>query len=151
MEKENLLAALERFIAQRPGLEVGNYFSDWRDVDGRRAYNSEVRAIGRDLSDARLLLAAVTRATAIAAADIVDASRRAFSGRLEFMRLGDKIGVEYCTGQYWPTEYRKAVCAVLAAALWAYYREHCNCDTGDEIRATARRNLGVGIQRRWFS
>lgn len=35
------------------------------------------------------------------------------------------VGVGYCTGQYFPTEYRRAVCAVLASALWDYVREHC--------------------------
>src|SRR3990167_287401 len=32
--------------------------------------------------------------------------------------------IDYCTGQYFPTEYRKAACAVLASALWAWTREH---------------------------
>lgn len=30
--------------------------------------------------------------------------------------------LDYCTGQYWSTEYRRAVCAVLARALWDYWR-----------------------------
>ncbi len=36
-----------------------------------------------------------------------------------------KVTIEYTTGQYMPTEYRKAVCAVLASALWEYTRDKC--------------------------
>lgn len=36
----------------------------------------------------------------------------------------DVATVDYCTGQYFPTEYRRAVCAVLASALWDYTREN---------------------------
>lgn len=33
--------------------------------------------------------------------------------------------LDYCTGQYWPTEYRKAACAVLASAVWSWMRDEC--------------------------
>lgn len=85
--------------------------------------------------------------------------------------------LDYCTGQYWPTEYRKAACAVLASAIWDWMREHCmpapmarhasdtrDCyiwknasgrsaivSAGDYLRAAARREFGATIARRWFN
>jgi len=56
MEKQDIINALYTFAHKRPGLEPRNYISDWRDVEGRRAYNSESRAITRDLQHARVLL-----------------------------------------------------------------------------------------------
>jgi hypothetical protein len=35
-----------------------------------------------------------------------------------------KIRIHYTTGQYYPTEYRRAVASVAASALWDYVREH---------------------------
>jgi hypothetical protein len=32
--------------------------------------------------------------------------------------------LDYCTGQYFPTEYRRAACAVLASALWSAKRDN---------------------------
>jgi hypothetical protein len=58
--------------------------------------------------------------------------------------------VDYCTGQYFPTEYRRAVCSVLSSALWDYFRTN-GADTGDDIRRTARRELGRSIASRWFN
>lgn len=49
-DRTTILAALDRFIRQRPGLEFANY-GDWS------AYRAEVRSIGRDLQHARTLLA----------------------------------------------------------------------------------------------
>ena len=59
------------------------------------------------------------------------------------------IRVHWCAGQYWPTEYRRGVAASLAYALWDYWRES-GCDTGDKIRAEARRSLSRAVSRRFF-
>ena len=110
-EREQILSALDRFTRQRAGLEFGNY----GDVS---AYRSEQRAITRDLHDFRTLLAAVSWRN-IPEQTLKDAFR-AFSGRLTW----ENGKLSYCTGQYFPTEYRKAACAVLASALWDYTREN---------------------------
>lgn len=112
-ERENILSALSAWVRQRPGLEFGNY----GDVS---AYRSEMRSITKDLHHAETLLAAVAWRESITAADL-KAAFRAFSGRLTW----DGKKLSYCAGQYWPTEYRKAVCAVLSQALWDYYRDGC--------------------------
>lgn len=142
--KTEILNALERFINQRPGLEPGNYISDWRDVEGRRAYYSDSRAITRDLNQARELLRAVSWRDSITAQDLIEASK---GDRLTITATDDGVvSVDYCTGQYWSVEYRAAVCRVLSNALWEYWREN-----GGHPLAAARRELPRAIVRRFFN
>lgn len=162
-ERVNIIAALYRWIAQRPGLEFGNY-------GNVPAYRSELRSITKDLHHARTLIRAV-ELSSISAEDITRAFHRAFSGRLTW----NGIALEYCTGQYWPTEYRRAVCAVMASALWEHKREHCmpaptykhygsatdhpmqtvalydGKRAGDWLRAKFRQQFGRGIASRFFN
>ena len=124
----------------------------------------------------------------------------AFSGRLTWRAAGEKcdtckgegtLGTERnqcytckctgkyprnelddCVGQYWPTEYRAAACAVLASALWAYWRAGMTPDGkrtetfsdgigtyevdtynglrfADAVQKVARRELSRGVASRW--
>lgn len=152
-DRNAILQALGAFARQRPGLDPRNYISHGMDREGRSAYRSECRSITRDLHDVNALLAAVSWRESITAQDLREAAERAYSGRLSIVDTPKGIGLDYCTGQYWPTEYRKAVCAVLSHALWYYWRK----DVGgvehkaDHIRKIARRELGSGIASRWFS
>lgn len=113
-ERDAILHALRRWIAQRPGLEFGNY----GEV---AAYRSEQRSIARDKREAETLLAYVERHPSIDAARLREAFRSAYSGRLSW----DGTRLDYTTGQYWPTEYRRAACAVLASAIWDWLRDEC--------------------------
>lgn len=163
--KQNLLNALRAFIQQRSGMDPQNY-GDWK------AYRAESRSVTKDLHHARALLSYVACRDSITAERIVAASRGAFSGRLTIEPRGkDGFAVSYCTGQYFPTEYRRAVCAVLASAIWDWAREECmpsgvlvhNSETGetfkryeglragDYLRRFARRELGRSIAGRFFS
>lgn len=110
-ERELILANLDAFVRQRSGM-------DYRDYSDAASYRSEQRSITRDLRDYRTLRAAVQWREGIDAAALKEAFR-AFSGRLTWN--GKRL--DYCTEQYFPTEYRKAACAVLAAALWDYTRD----------------------------
>lgn len=159
--KQQIIAALRTFIGQRPGLEYGNYGNPV-------AYRAEMRAITKDLHQARELLRYVELRESISAADILKASESAYSGRLT---IGADATIDYCTGQYWPTEYRRAVCAVMASAIWAWTRDQCmpaptlhhNSETGetlhrykgqragDYLRASLKREFGRGMAARWFS
>jgi hypothetical protein len=183
-KKQQIIAAMYAFIGQRPGLEYGNY----GDVPN---YRAEVRAIGKDLTQARQLLRYVELRASITADDLIEASKRAYSGRLtitardsfECMSCAHKwtntahvadvadicpkckkehiyyrpagFAVDYCTGQYFPTEYRKAACAVLSQAIWAWTSAHCMpADTakpGDYLRASLKREFGRGMASRWFN
>lgn len=144
--KEKYIAALFKFVGQRPGLEFRNYGS-------AAAYRSEMRRITRQRHDFRRLAHEIELASGISAENLVDAARSAFSGRLTFVEKGDKVGVDYCAGQYFPTEYRAAACAVLASALWDHYRSDIPPETenkGDKLRAKFRRMFGASIASRWF-
>lgn len=119
MNRETILNALHKFASQRPGLEFGNY-------GDLKAYRAEMRSITKDLAHARTLLRAVELRESITAEQIIEAADHAYSGRLSInVRDDGKVVIDYCTGQYWPTEYRRAVCAVLSAVLWAYWRDEC--------------------------
>ena len=193
-ERDRMLIALRAWIAQRPGLEFGNY----GDVS---VYRAELRSITRDLHDARTLLQYVEARPDITADMLREAFRSAYSGRLSWhycphgLTGRTQCGIckrvwcaecepapsalchwchgnggaqskpgtgylEYCTGQYWPTEYRRAACAVLASAIWDYWREDimpprgtefCVPSLGDALRARGKRIFGARIQRRWFN
>ena len=131
--KAELIESLRQFAAQRPGLEFANYGS-------AASYRAESRRITRQLADARALLAAVESRDSITAENMLAELR----GRLTWKGSG----LDYCTGQYWPVEYRAAVCRSLSSVLWAFWRD-CGFDRAG-IRAFAARTFGSGIRNRWF-
>lgn len=141
--KSAILAALAAWINQRPGLQYGNYGDP-------NAYQAEYRSIRKDGAQAHLLLSAVATSP-ITAEELIEAFS-AFSGRLTW----NGTELDYVTGQYWPTEYRRAACAVLAQALWSHYREEfCKNKKPSESDGTAIRRkfriwFGRTIQSRWF-
>jgi len=140
INRSALLDNLSAFLESRPGLQPGNYAT-------AADYRAEYRRINNDLKAGRRLLAAVGWRESITAGDILAASRRAYSGRLA---IDPATGViDYCTGQYYPTEYRRAVCAVLALALWDHAR--ADHDNGDELRRYFRREFGANLGRRFFN
>lgn len=67
------------------------------------------------------------------------------TGRLTFDSARNAL--DYCTGQYFPTEYRAAVCRTLSNAIWRFYRDNVTPD----VRAFARETFGRGIASRWFN
>lgn len=156
--KNQLLEALYAWIRQRPGLEYGNYGDP-------ASYRAELRGITKDLHHARQLLRSV-ELSSISGEELLKAFS-AYGGRMTWD--GNKL--DYCTGQYWPTEYRKVVCAIAAEALWTHKRNHCmpqpvlmhNSETGetveryqdlragDWLRRSFRREYGKAIQARWFN
>ena len=185
--KKSITDALRVFVRQRPGLEYGNYGDP-------ASYRAEVRSIGKDLKQAEQLLRAVELRDGITGEALLSAFR-AFSGRLSCTATRhqytaadcpgrpcstgcDHIGgpwtvhLSYCTGQYFPTEYRRAVAAICAAALWDYIREQCMpaprrigddhgrdvylwqgaeyLSGGDWLRRYFRREFGRSIASRWF-
>lgn len=166
-DKERILIALENFVSQRPGLEPGNY-SDWR------SYRSEAAGVTRDRHHFDRLCRYVAMHESITA-DMLRVAFCAFSGRLTLTETDGKTRLDYCTGQYFPTEYRKAACAVLASAIWDWTREHCmpapsgvkltrscgefsaqhdNIDgltPGDWLRRHFRREFGAHLAGKYFN
>ena len=148
--KTEILYALRTFAQKRPQLEYVNYGNP-------SSYLKESRAITRDLNHARKLLGKVERSS-ITAQDLIVASNEAFCGRLTIIpanSYSDEFRIEYCVGQYFATEYRKAVCAVLARALWNHWREDRKdgdiMTTGQQLRAIARSELGASLARAYFN
>lgn len=163
-KKQQIITAMYAFIGQRAGLEFGNYGDPV-------AYRAEQRAITKDRHHARQLIRDVELRGSISADDILTAAKSAYSGRLTIVTRDDgKVSVDYCTGQYFPTEYRRAVCAVMASVLWVWKRDQCmpeptlhhNSETGetvqrynglragDYLRAGFKREYGRGLASRWF-
>jgi hypothetical protein len=138
MDKCHIISALYRHIAQRSGIDIRNYYD-------REAAMGDYRMILRDGRHARAMLRAVELSSMTA--DNLIFGFRAYSGRLSYDAAR---GCEYVTGQYFPTEYRAAACAVLANALQRHYGTD---ETGFSVKrahAWAKRNLGRAIANRWF-
>jgi hypothetical protein len=135
--RTEILEAMARFVAQRSGIDGRNYGGS------REAFLGDYRRILRDGREARALLRVVELSTCLPDSILVDVLK---SGRLTWN--GKRL--DYCAGQYFPTEYRAAVCRALASVLWNYWRDGGRY-TADQIRAAAKSNLGRGITRRWFN
>lgn len=175
MKKQQMIEALRRFINQRSGIEFRNYdCGDWKRT--RESFMGDYRPILRHGRHARAMLAAVEACDGISEQSLIEASR-AYSGRLQFVDRDGGVSVDYTTGQYFPTEYRAAACAVLASALWSHYRDSLtNPDgkvtrshgsgtfrseseydgyngftAGEVIRAKAYKAFGRAIARTWFN
>lgn len=164
--KSEICVLLRAFINQRPNLDFANYGC-------ATSYRSELRGITRQRADALQLLRAVELRENISAKDLIAAFETAFCGRLSLVEIKGKPALEYCAGQYYPTEYRAAVCAVLSSVLWNWVRVDCmpagrlvhNSETGetferygpkdqragDFIRDFFKREFGRGIASRWFN
>lgn len=129
-ERAAILTALDRWIRQRPGLEYANYGNP-------TSYRSELRSISRDGREAKTLLQAVRWREQSITLPMLREAFRAYSGRLTWTWDAEagKGALSYVTGQYWPTEYRKAACAVLASALWAAARESMPAVSGYQVQS----------------
>ncbi len=111
--KSGALRALLVFAAQNPGFEWANYATgNW--AESARAHRGDSRPVSRQWSKIMSLLWACRD---LSDADLIAASNRAFSGRLQFVEKNGAWSVDYCAGQYWPTEYRLASVTVLEAAI----------------------------------
>lgn len=143
--KEALLTALSKFVHQRPGFERGNY-STVAD------YQADVRRATRDLNDCRRLLMAVALSS-ITAEDICTQSQ----GTRLAISVGPPLRIDYTPCQYYHTEFRAAVCALLACCYSLYQRDKATSlvalDGGtvrEGVAKIARLRFDRGMARRWF-
>jgi hypothetical protein len=194
-ERATIITALYNWIAQRPGLDFANYGdvsayrSELRSITKDLNHARQlIRAVELSSISATAIKSAFSRAFSgrlqwqeeakcegCGATFWSDYNRApgAFHGQCKCSTAGQFVNrpltgrgrLDYCTGQYWPTEYRRAVCAVMASALWEHTREHCmpkkkdgpggpalydGKTAGDFIRARFRKEFGRGIASRWF-
>ena len=133
MNTQEIKSALRAFVAQRPGF-------DYRKYNTASAYRADQKRTMRDKADALALINAFP-----------DEAARGFlekhlDGRLRLD--GDQL--EYTAAQYYPTEYRAAVCRAVSDALrslsWAQSQERLA-----ETRKRMARIVGRGCANRWFS
>ena len=139
--KSEICTMLRAFVAQRSGLDWRNYASDWRDKSGMSALRSDRNRILQHGRDARALLSFVEHSPM----PLEFLMRELETGRLTFDP--SRNALDYCTGQYFPTEYRAAVCRTLAIAIWRFYRDNVTPD----VRKFARETFGRAIASRWFN
>lgn len=132
MSKTQLLELLHRFNNQRAGFDFANY-------GDRASYNADARPVAKQRLQNVELLAFIARCESITPEAIANELR----GRLE---LTEK-GLHYTTGQYFPTEYRRALRSALVSILWTWFREQCECDTREKIKAAFRRNFSRSIAK----
>jgi hypothetical protein len=140
MNKELIINKLLTFANSRPGLDPNNY-ADYK------GFRSEQRETLKDLAHARTLIQAVAATPAITGELMVEKIQR---GDRLFMATND-FDIYYTAGQYYPTEYRKAVCRFCADLLWQYVRAAYPHFDGTDIRASFRRWFGLAIQKRYFN
>lgn len=122
--KTQVFSLIEKFLKTRPG-SMGFDFADYggsaRDRASlemaRRSYFADYRPIRKALRIGRYLLL-MAQGRDWEPANMAYALQHAYSGRLNLHKFSDdKIGLDYCTGQYTPTEYRMAVVSVLCYYL----------------------------------
>lgn len=129
---------LNEFVNQRAGLN----FADYGDVS---SYRKESREITRDRSDYYELLG-FARMTVNDLEQKLETELKETSGRLKMDKEGN---IEYCTGQYFPTEYRPAACRVLSWLIWKELGKVY--ETGNDIRKAARRNVSRRVCKFYFN
>lgn len=136
------IAQLTAYAAQNPGLDAANYGFDRQ---GRSAFATEGRTISKAWRDYKAALIEAA-ADGVTDEDVIAEAPRAFSGRFEWVlrdqnaaqskcpecnaKPGDLHNAScnsgshrpvgewnYCTGQYWPTEYRTAARVLIESAM----------------------------------
>lgn len=143
------ICLLVAFAAQNSGIDSRNYGTDWQ------AFRQEQRSISADLKRFKTALHAACM-EGVTDAEVIAAAPDAFSGRLEWhtrTTIGGKQPIlsewRYCTGQYFPTEYRKAAATVLEYATRAVKRSRPPTaepiETIADLKALNERNGGC-----WF-
>lgn len=130
--KPQLIAALQEFVNQRPGFDPRNYGS-WS------SYQADYRPVMKDKESFRELI----RFAELFSIDLVGYAEREKSGRLTW---NDDVGrFDYCTGQYFPTEFRAAACRWVAGAIWEYFRAN-----GSSPSKAAKREFSRRTANRFF-
>lgn len=133
---------LAAFINQRPGFDPANY----GDYAG---YRADYRVTQKDRETAHALLNNWFFRAYVKPAQLKSYLEQS-SGRLT-LKNGK---LDYCAGQYWCLEYRRAVVQALVSCLWEalreeYYANHASYNGArDYIEAQMKRALPPWLYRR---
>lgn len=162
-ENNPAIAQLVAFAAQNSGIDPRNYFDPGYDQggSGRRAYKQEARSISKAWREFKDALT-IAGSEGVTDADVIAEAPHAYSGRLEWREPGKSYAMNdsgekttvlahwsYCTGQYFPTEYRAAARVLLEVAIrrvrQARPPETQKVQTIAELKELNKRNGGC-----WF-
>lgn len=145
MNTETAVSMLSTFVDGRPGVESVNYAS-------MRAYRREAASVTRDRRDFYTILnfgySTIKRRNLLdGLGDVLESS----AGRITVESKPDgSHAIRYYAGQYYPTEYRKAACDMLAAVMLENVRRS-SVLSDDELHAFFRKAIGRRIANRYFS
>ena len=137
---------LIKFVNQRPGLDFNNYGES-------KSYNSESREITKDRNDFFELLS-------FAQNRIEDfESKLTFNLTQSSGRLTLKNGeIDYCTGQYFCTEYRPAANRVITQLIWNDFRDEKEPNSanpiykdGHAMRKAISRRVSMRVRKNYFN
>lgn len=140
--KTQLISELRTFVSQRSGIDSRDYASSWRDSNGIKALRSDQYKIKRDGLDARNLIKFIELRDSITVDDMLAHFK---TGRLTWNDAKKRF--DFCIGQYFPTEYRAAVCRALISIIMAW-----GCDKRNVFGNGTnflQHQLGKGIAGRW--
>ncbi|MCA6423489.1 MAG: hypothetical protein IM568_11820 [Flavobacterium sp.] len=138
--RTNAAELLYKFAHQRPRLEYCNYGDP-------TSYRRESREITKDLHDFTELFALANWKISNLCQKI-ERYLKSNSGRLTMNEQGK---IEYCTGQYFPTEYRPAASRILVSLLWNQYREDMPNADGNEIRKAIQKRVSRRVKKYYFN
>jgi hypothetical protein len=144
---KNITEKLVKFVSQKPGLDFCNY----GDV---KSYRSEMNEITKDRHDFNELLSLALRRIENFEEKLTFNLQKS-SGRLT---LNENNELDYCIGQYFPTEYRPAANHVIAQLIFNDYRDEKETNspnpvynTGQEIRKAISKNVSKRVMRNYFN
>lgn len=138
---------LMQFVNQRPGLDFANYGDS-------KIYNAESREITKDRNDFFELLALAN----VRIPDLEQKLTFNLKNSSDRLTMNAKGELEYCTGQYFPTEYRPAASRMLAQLIWNDFRNETEKNSpnplykdGNALRKAVRRNLSRRVAKNYFN
>ena len=147
MKNNTTIEKLVKFVNQRPGLDFANYGES-------KSYNAESREITKDRNDFYELLCLAQRRIEGLEAKLTYNLEKT-SGRLLLNAKGE---LEYCTGQYFPTEYRPAASRILAQLIFNDYRDEQESNSpnpvykdGIEIRKAIKKQVSRRVAKNYFN
>lgn len=151
MKKETTITApdysgtiekLKAFVEQRPGFEFVNYGS-------MKYYKADYSKALKDKNSFYEILAlAQNFVTYSELQETLFIYLKRNSGRLT---LDENNNLQYCVGQYFPTEYRAAACRILAGLVWDIVRDQYPKFTGTEIRKFITKRLITKNSKLYFN
>jgi hypothetical protein len=138
-EKQQILDALYNWVRQPVTRPDGSIIGD--------VASSHIRETVIYAKDAISLIEYVSTCEGITAEHIVKAAQSSFSGRLVLEKTNNGYRPVYKFSHCWPSDYRAAICGVLAKAIWDSVSPEY---AFEYLRRITGKNLSKETVGRWF-